>query len=167
MVALFSCWKMHPEVIWGVIWWKGRVDSLCSLSTLSSAQRRVISLDDQFSTSHIFASTHTRCCALYVCTWIFYLGLTQLAPCDKMSWDLHNRAKRHRAFKRDQTANNPNMGTIFFVILASSSFFLSTTNSFPNIKLVEGSDNASSPFGKKGIQRPFVTEITPDVSLCD
>ena len=38
------------------------------LSTLSSAQRRVISLDDQFSTSHIFASTHTLCCALYVCT---------------------------------------------------------------------------------------------------
>merc|ERR1711990_286168 len=65
---------------------------------------------------------------------------------------------------RDQTANNPIISMIpFFVILATLSFFQPTSHCLPNIKLVEGSSGAaSSRFGQTGIQRPYVTEITPD-----
>ena len=53
------------------------------------------------------------------------------------------------------------------VVLVSFSFFLfPTTFCAPNIKLVEQS-SSRNPFGRGTVQRPYVTEITPDVSLVE
>merc|ERR1711953_103663 len=50
----------------------------------------------------------------------------------------------------------------FSVVLVSFSFFLfPTTFCAPNIKLVEQS-SSRNPFGGGAVQRPYVTEITPD-----
>ena len=61
-----------------------------------------------------------------------------------------------------------------FVILASFSILLPTSHCIPKLKLLEGSTGGDRSrnlfwqglFEGEGIQRPYVTEITPDVSLC-
>merc|ERR1712192_394397 len=48
----------------------------------------------------------------------------------------------------------------FFVILAS--FFLPTIHCIPKLKLLGGSSSRNPFWQGEGIQRPYVTEITPD-----